>query len=60
MQECLAQLQQISKELLDLFKRGKISDSYYIILDSEYLSLALSGGERTSRGGGSNSSSHKQ
>jgi YVTN family beta-propeller protein len=41
-QEYLAQLQQISKELLDLFRRGKLSDSYYNILDrkaSEYISL---------------------
>jgi YVTN family beta-propeller protein len=42
-QDYVLQLQQISKEILDLFKRGKISDSYYNILDrkaTDYISLA--------------------
>jgi YVTN family beta-propeller protein len=42
-QDYVLQLQQISKEILHLFKRGKISDSYYNILDrkaTDYISLA--------------------
>ncbi|HET7344266.1 MAG TPA: YncE family protein, partial [Nitrososphaeraceae archaeon] len=42
-QDYVMQLQQISKEILDLFKKGKISDSYYNILDRkamDYISLA--------------------
>jgi YVTN family beta-propeller protein len=49
-QDYVLQLQQISKEILDLFKRGKISDSYYNILDRkamDYISLAYSSERNT-------------
>jgi YVTN family beta-propeller protein len=49
-QDYVLQLQQISKEILDLFKRGKISDSYYNILyrkAMDYISLAYSSDRNT-------------